>query len=113
MKERLAISEKISTNPASGKAVGGLGSQLVVVAVPLASSSLQQGKGFSLLPPCFSGSLLPAISSGLSARVMLSGASPMVPALVAMLSCSREEVSQAEGFPLANLRWFHLKNTKH
>lgn len=26
---------------------------------------------------------------------------------------SREEVSQAQGFPRANLRWFHLKPTKH
>ena len=113
MEERLAVSEKISTNPASGEAVGGLGSRLVVVAVPLASSGSRQGKGFSLLPPCFSGSQLPAIRSGLSSRVMLFGASPMTPVLVARLSCSREEVSQAEGFPFANLRWFHLKTAKH
>lgn len=93
--------------------MGGLGSQLVVVTVPLTSSSSQQGKGFSLLPPCFSGSRLPAIGSGLLSRVMLFGASSVVPVLVARLGCSREEVSQVEGFPLANLRWFHLKTTKH
>lgn len=40
-------------------------------------------------------------------------ASSVVPVLVAKLSCSREKVSQAEGFPLANLQWFHLKTTKH
>lgn len=93
--------------------MGGLGSRLVVVAVPLASSGSWQGKGFSLLLPCFSSSRLPAIGSGLSSWAMLFGASSVMPVLVARLSCSREEVSQAEGFPLANLRWFHLKSTKH
>jgi len=113
VKYRLGIGEKISTNAASSEAVGGLGSWLAAVATPLASSGSRQGKGFSPLPPRFSSSQLPAVGSGLSLRAMLFGASSAMPRSVARLRCSREEVSQAEGFPLANLRWFHPKSTKH
>lgn len=58
-----------------------------------------------------------SVAPGSPLRAFITGdafcASPVVPILVARLSCSREKVSQAEGFPLANLQWFHLKTTKN
>lgn len=94
--------------------MGGLGSPLVVVLVPLASSASRQEKGFSLLPPCFSSSRLPAVSPGLMSAgeafwgITRDGRGGGQAELI-----RGRRFPKRRGFPLRTCDGFHLKTTKH